>query len=158
MRILGIDPGLSIGWAILEHDNVVADCGTIKVPPLITASMTTAHLAALKLLELADSCDIVSFEDIRSKWVSAARAEHVLNVAMLSGFLLAGLHARAQFSAFGLRLVSPADWRKLLCGNPHAKPAQITAALADWHITLPRRTNEHIRDAIGLAVYQNLSR
>lgn len=48
--------------------------------------------------------------------------------------------------------VAPEDWRKWLTGKRGPKDAEIRRCL-EARIDLPRRTNSHVRDAIGIALY-----
>lgn len=48
--------------------------------------------------------------------------------------------------------VAPEDWRRWLTGKRGPKDVEIRRCL-EARIDLPKRTNSHVRDAIGIALY-----
>ena len=72
-----------------------------------------------------------------------AAAKLVLRTAFQAGVLVAHKN--------GI-VVHPEDWRRWLTGKRNPSDAEIKLALAA-RLTLPKRSNNHARDACGVALY-----
>jgi len=99
---------------------------------------------------------LVAIEDYARRFVSPKAAQQMIQAAQSCGMIRGLLTAWLEPSS-GVDVVAyPANvWRKAIVGNGSAKDAKIEWALRELHhvTDMPRRTNAHVRDACGLAIY-----
>lgn len=139
MIATGIDVGATIGIASFDGKVMVAGGDT----------RSTEEVVAM-LMGWADGPPrIVAIEGIegvygRSRF-GASMATALVQAARQAGELV----AVARHAGHLVLEVPAARWRKGLCGKGAASDAQIKAALAP--IIGSKRTNAHVRDALGLA-------
>ena len=168
MIVLGIDPGATIGLALLDvpaawvrgaasrsgKARVVA-VGSARPEGAATQIAVRAWLASAleKHPELGAEpstvLDVVGIERPSGYAYSAARVGPLLDAAWQGGEL-AGWAANSHL-ATTVATVPAGDWRRLVVGTPSARDAQVAAALGSWVVDLGR-TNAHGRDAIGVAI------
>jgi Holliday junction resolvasome RuvABC endonuclease subunit len=142
--ILGIDPGVSgghHGWALLD-----ATPGQRR--PRFVAGGHSPTAAVLAQLDRLTPEDRVAVETPSGYVWRYERGAALLAMAEAAGYLQGRAEAR------GLRVLSPSaqDWRRVLCQDPSASDDQIARAVA-YHVDqLPKRSNPHVRDALGVGV------
>lgn len=156
VRVLGVDPGATIGWCVLD---VGDSTGSYVSAGAVRAGAHGLGDDARSLLEsvLAGARAII---------LAIERVEHVHGQARMGSSYAEGL-ARAGWvggeiaqlgRARGLEVatVEAAVWRKLLVGSRTAKDAQIAAMVRVRIPTWPKRSNAHTRDAAGVALWAGL--
>ena len=150
MIVLGLDPGVTTGWARvrLEHGKrpVVLDCGTFRSESarhagkqfeVALAALPTSTLYAIETL--AGIAFPAKGGGIVGALIAAAKVEERLRVL-------------AEQSAHGgVYDLTAHQWRQAVVGKRAATTQQIADALA-LRVVMPKRTNAHVRDAIGVAV------
>ena len=140
-RLLAIDPGVHIGFAVLDRDVGLITSGTDGWVGFPTVS-------SLLLTYQERGCDAVALEKpmfypgmTKAAWALAETID-------LTGYM------RGRIEASGIRCiqVKAADWRQTVVGKRNPSNAEVKAALSrDGYC--PRRSNEHERDAIGLGLH-----
>lgn len=142
MRVFGIDPGATTGWACIEAGQA----------PMHLVSGAEPDFAEARLRELLGvlSPDLVVIECIDpAMGIPASRATHLVACAALGGRLYGfckGLSVPVtQYSAF--------EWRKAIVGRSRASDALIKTWWEGSIENRPAQSNAHMRDATGLAVY-----
>lgn len=145
MIVLGVDPGASTGWAMLACERgsrpVWLQGGTMRGDIETEFSLLMRDLRA----------DVLAVETPAGGIYGLARAEALLASAVLAGWLRGFAEGRDDGPADVCRL-SATDWRRTVVGRPNATDQQIARTIAMIVDGLPRRTNAHVRDAVGVAI------
>lgn len=140
-RLLAIDPGVHIGYAVLDRDAGLVCSGSdgwVGFPTVATL-LGVYH---------ERGCDAVALEKpvfypgmTKAAWALAETIE-------LTGYL------RGRIEASDVRCiqVKAADWRQAVVGKRNPSNAEVKAALSAEGYC-PKRSNEHERDAIGLGLH-----
>ncbi|MBN8643836.1 MAG: crossover junction endodeoxyribonuclease RuvC [Planctomycetes bacterium] len=131
MRVLGIDPGLRLtGYAVLEGDPgsldapVVVEAGTLRLDP--------RRSVADRLVELER--DLRELIGRTAPDAAAVEAVFVHGVHPMTGVVMG--HARGvvllTLRRAGLEIteLKPTEVKKCVCGNGHARKAQVQASIA----------------------------
>ena len=150
MIVLGLDPGVTTGWArvLLEHGKrpVVLDCGTFREESARDAGYEFASLliehgggGKCVIETLAGPAFPMKGGGIVGSLIAAAKVEERLR-CVADGVYHSNVHD-----------LTAHQWRQALCGKRAATTQQIADALA-LRVVMPKRTNAHVRDAIGVAV------
>ena len=144
MRALGLDPGASTGFAVIER--IRCGCG-VHVASGVLGRDARAH--QLDLLLDVHRPELVGIEEPSGYAFAAARVKDLLEASRITGELAATSRAR------GYRVVtaSAAAWRKALCGRGSATDAAVKQMLGLRVAELPTRTSTHARDAAGVAIW-----
>lgn len=144
MRAIGIDPGAETGIAVMELrpgarfrwlDHVRLNP---KAPAL--------HLA---LLINIWTPDVVAVEVPSGYVFEHQRGKDLLATGVLAGELI----DRARTSGVEVVRASASTWRKALTGKGNAGDDLVRTALERRTDNMPKRSNEHARDAAGVAAY-----
>lgn len=151
LRVLGIDPGRRVGVALLEMTKAGHASG-VRLATWTDESDSRLSDELLREVMRAD-IDVVGVERVErvhgSARMGSSYAEGLARGNWIGG-LLAGL-ARAQ--QVRVVTVEAREWRQALVGSRTASDAQVASMVrlrvANW----PRRSNEHERDAAGVAIW-----
>lgn len=143
MIVLALDPGRSIGHAVLDFES--------RRPRILLLEVTEDTNPAMSWMHLNASISPIIAIETNETYVTRERNVNpapFINAARIGGEL-AG-YARA----LGLRVVavSAHEWRRAIVGKRNASDADIKAAVSRL-VDLPKRSNAHERDAIGVALY-----
>lgn len=143
--VLGVDPstdGLSYAVA------VGADGLFLPVsPPGRRGRLSPASIEGAVRLR---HCTVAAIELPAQLYAKGAVARAVLS-ASATGGVLHGWLARSG-AVREVAAVAPEEWRKWLTGRRNPTDKQVKAALAARGV-LPPRSNPHLRDALGVALY-----
>lgn len=147
MITLGCDPGVYIGWAILDVDKRGTarwiDGGTYSQPEEVDELLCTFVLAVeLVVVEVGQTI-------YGRAGFGTRMAGHLARMSLVAGQILGFTTAR------GIRTseVSAAEWRKALCGRHNATDTMVKQMARIRVRNLPKRTSVHCRDAAGCAIY-----
>ena len=139
LRCLGIDPGQKKhGFAIIEVDRrglaVFVHCGHESGSPV-------------SLIRDAGRLDLVAVEEPATVHAAGATPT-IVDVARAAGEFLGAAEA------MGLRTATmmPARWRNLVTGSPRAGDADVKRMILARIPTWPKISNDHGRDAAGVAL------
>ncbi len=140
-RILAFDPGSEAsGWALVY-------AGAANEPArLVRAGIVKSQLGPVReLLEDAGELDLVAVE-----WVEG----FAFGGGKGGGVVAALVASAAVASLLGHRVVRlPAlAWRQQVTGNPSASNALVKATLPLFFANMPKKSNDHVRDAMGCAL------
>jgi len=151
--VLGVDPGKTTGLAVLEFK------GT-RVSYVEHATATDP--IAVVLCDMFDRGDLA---DGKLDLVAVEIAERANNRARFGPSMATGLLqaneagnelllalVRAGYTGATAK-VTAANWRRFLCRRGSASDARIAAAVTRTVRGWPARSNEHARDAAGVAMY-----
>lgn len=149
MIVLGIDPGATIGLALLEVPAVgrpkwLWHGDTRRVQRAIASAMDDA----IASLGVRVPVDAIAVEEVRGYVYEKQRGAELFKTSQREGRLI----EQAESCGFDPIMVSRADWRKALCGNGSADDAKVKRALTMQVVNMPTRTNAHVRDAAGVAI------
>lgn len=150
MIVLGLDPGATTGWArvLLEYGKrpKVLDCGTFRAP---TARVGGESFAAV--LKKEEPCTVFAVETLAGI-AFPTKGGGIVGSLIAAAKVEERLRCYAErFPHGGVHDLTAHQWRQALCGKRAATSHQIADALA-LRVQMPKRTNEHVRDAIGIAV------
>ncbi len=164
---LGVDPGKATAWALLrcqpQQPAVLERYGVMDFAADETPEAWAANGEASEWLadRTRDFGGVTVAVESPSR-VHVRAASGGVSPSMASGLLFAkgiavALAAAAGSQGHGLALCDASMWRKRIVGRPNASDAQVKAALefavkAKRLADLPR-TNCHVRDAIGVALW-----
>jgi Holliday junction resolvasome RuvABC endonuclease subunit len=162
MLILGVDPGRTTGWALLEVGRAidgarVVRAGLFRFDEDEQPEAWVPSRDAPELWAAAVESDVLAVESPDRCHVRAASGG--VTPSMVAGLLLAKGLACVLSAVYPARAMHcPAEtWRKVIVGRANASDAQIAAALARLCraglLAMPSRTNAHVRDAIGVALW-----
>lgn len=150
MIVLGLDPGVKLGWARVElaHGKrpVVLSCGksvcssTGETDEVIGGLLDGTPIGAVIAIETLKGIAFpAKGASIVGSLIAAAKVEERVRV-------------RCQdWTHRGCYDLTAGDWRVAVVGRRSPSDAQVAAALKLACANLPR-TNEHARDAIGVAI------
>lgn len=142
MRILGIDPGTAkTGLAVVEvgtDGNGVWIESTTVAPNELNPSLFTDY-------KVNKDISVVAIESPEGH--NGPAIKYLAPTAQLAG------ECGGMCRVLGMHIlyVKPREWRKVLCGRGNPTDASIAEALG-VAMDLPKRSNEHTRDAAGLAL------
>lgn len=153
MRILGIDPGATCGWCVYDDGHWGNEVWIPAPGSWIDAGaerwLGFPTVATLAHIMFDHQLTVAAIEEpfVRSGTGPAGWA--VGETCKVFGYL------RGRLEASDLRVVPvPAgDWQGALTGRPRGSKGMsklVTAALAERGL-LPKRSNQHMRDACGIA-------
>ena len=147
MIVLGVDPGSSAsGWARVDVR------GGNGLPVTVTyVSSGNALSKPSSLSPLMDGADVVGCEKLEGV-TYPAKGPGIVSALIASSYvagLVSGIAA-----ARGIRCIDmPAvQWRRIVIGKPNANDALVKDVVHRLVIGLPKRTNVHVRDALGVAL------
>lgn len=146
MIVIGFDPGATTGWAairIVGQRGIYLDGGTVRGPEgLEGLELPWAHFVVYEHVS-----KIYRRDDFGTGMATALG-----EASYLAGMIRGIMRGRGIPSA----PCSAAEWRKALVGKARASDAEIKATLMPRIAAAPARTNAHVRDAIGVALYGGL--
>lgn len=156
MNVLGIDPGATCGWALVDFAfpktprfviggaAVCVQLGLGDVFAFADARGTQAFMARHEI-------DLVAIETVGRVFPRAGfgtdMATAIANASKLGGRILGAAEARGIETAE----CEANEWRQKLGAGRGASDAEVKRALA-LRIELPR-CSAHVRDAVGVALY-----
>jgi Holliday junction resolvasome RuvABC endonuclease subunit len=148
-RVLGLDPGMNFGWAVLEAN----DSGIYYV-----AGGTKVHKTKGKEPKAKrwSDCD---------RWISALLVEHAPNLVAIEsvrrhagvlaahsyGFYRYCVEARCYDAEIECVPLDVTAWKKLACGVGSGKKAGVSEAVAELFPGVSIDSDDH-SDAIGIAL------
>ncbi len=152
--VLGIDPGLVCGWAALDHDATLLDCGVIiaKKGKGVGDLQRRVRQVVHDLWLATPFCDVPVLEWPAASIRGGRRIENTRTYAV-AGAILGHFHTEQ--SGSHLLTPVPVTWRKAL-GARKGKERDIHAEIERTYEVAKRvgKTKApHVRDAIGLALY-----
>jgi Holliday junction resolvasome RuvABC endonuclease subunit len=152
--ILGIDPGpTSCGWAIVETRG-----GGGGVPSTCRFVAGGKREPAVDLLwPMMRSTHVVAIERPRGYGAGdgqAVRMGPLMDTSYVAGmcFALAWMEDRQVIE------MRAADWRRMICGKGAASDAAVKTSVEKLVAGMPKRSNTHLRDAVGIALAAAWSR
>lgn len=155
-RALGIDPGKITGWGLVEllpRERVLA-FGVLDQadPPAHLRELLREHRPELVGVEVVERVHPVVRSGING--ISTDQALALYCSGLLAGTLL----AEARFANVQRIHVTAERWRSALAGKETASNAAIEQALRLRlaGFPAPRKSNEHERDGIGVALFSLL--
>lgn len=142
MRVLGLDPGATIGWCVYDTDDGWVAAGTERYLGFPT-------IASLLLTYKDRGCDSVAIEEPFVRGGTGPAGWAVGETCKIFGY------ARGRIEASGIECVPVAagDWQRKLTGKGRGTKGMgklVKARLGALGL-LPKRSNEHERDACGIA-------
>lgn len=158
MRVLGIDTGVHTGVAVL-------DVGARQATFVTAATWQSRDLERYALdllfgprgLAMAFRPDMIAIEHIErvhgSKRMGSKYADGLVGANELAGLL------RGIALARGVRVerCTAGRWRAALCGSKCASDAAIAQMVKVRVVGWPKVSNEHQRDAAGVALFAGLA-
>lgn len=146
MRVIGYDPGATIGMAVLDVDGHRARLVDARVSRDTSCVEGDLTLWAPDLVAV----ETVSHVYPRARF-SARMASAISNASLVAGRILG--------AAEGLGIptveVTAATWRKAIVGSGTASDARVKAAILGRIAGVPR-CSAHVRDAAGVALFAAL--
>jgi len=154
MIFLGIDPGLTCGWAALDQDAQLVDCGVIvaKKGKHVGDLQRRVRSVVHALFAQTPFCDVPVVEWPAASIRGGRRIENTRTYAV-AGAIVGWLHCQ-QAGSHMLTPV-PVTWRKAL-GARLGKERDIHSKLErTYNVTarVGKTKAPHVLDAIGLALY-----
>jgi Holliday junction resolvasome RuvABC endonuclease subunit len=157
IRVLGLDPGADIGWAIL-------DVGTSTAEPVWTGTASARTDAEIKaawhlLLEVIDTHHprLVAIERVErvhgTPRMGSSYAQGLARAAWIGG----GLCALVRSKGLEPVTVEAPVWRLELVGIRSATDREVKEMLSTRCPHWPARSNAHERDAAGVALFAGLA-
>lgn len=153
MRVLGLDPGPSeFGWALLECDSNwsrqrVLACGKIETGVAICPS-AWARILANVTPNLWVVEEPIGF--VIGRAVQANAVQGMLKNLLLTAKAATRLVVRLEERGMRVRELSAPDVRKMLT-NKHAATNAEVAHWLSFVLEMPKRSNDHSRDAMAVA-------
>jgi Holliday junction resolvasome RuvABC endonuclease subunit len=143
LLVMAFDPAItSATWAALHvAGRAISFAAGGEVPIDLQADELRGLLARL-------GPDVVAVECPAKAIFASARAPSVMRSTRASGWLEG---ACVMAGASAVLTVSANTWRTLLVGKGNADDERIACAVNARVVGLPKRTNNHLRDAVGLA-------
>lgn len=146
LYVLGVDPGATTGLALIRLDNAGAtwlgDESTRRDPG--ASSLMADHLELL---------DLVAIESVRSVYPRARFAAHMATCIARASRVAGEIAGAARAHGIEVVDVTAEEWRKALCSSRQATDAMVSTVIrsrvSDW----PTRSNAHVRDAAGVALF-----
>lgn len=142
MNILGIDPGATIGFATLRGDLWIGDGTTRDVQALCE------HIA-----NPDEPIDLVVVESVKQVYPRARFSSKMATALLLAERQVGEIVATARNAGLDVLEVSAAQWRSAIVGNKAATDAAIKAVVSKRVKDFPKRSNAHVRDAMGCALF-----
>jgi len=154
--VLGVDPGGTIGWCVL-------DCSTTGAQPALVKAGSTrdplevpwrSYGVALVAVELPEGFYPSAARKGTGGAVLARTAEGLIEAARIGARIL----GRAEEAGLRVLEVAAPDWRRALgvrAGGRRAQDVdqQVARAVPDHVRGWPPRSNAHVRDAAGVALF-----
>jgi Holliday junction resolvasome RuvABC endonuclease subunit len=146
-QLLALDPGPSFtGWASVSLDGprvTFAAGGKIESVPGEIGQLFLEHAPDVVAIESPSG-----FIFGKSQGEIQGRAKQLMATAKVAGVLEGLAIARR------VRVVTCtcAEWRKLTCGKAAATDHDVEDLVTRTVLGMPKRTNVHVRDALGLAI------
>lgn len=147
MIVIGIDPGATLGVAVLADGRTVRETLTTRD---LDAVLTHVRLEAKPLPGLPSWPIVVAIESAKSIYPRAGFTSRMATLLAAQQRQVGILAATAQELGCAVLEVECREWRKQLCGKMNAGDTAVSSALMLARL-LPKRSNPHTRDAIGVA-------
>jgi Holliday junction resolvasome RuvABC endonuclease subunit len=151
--VVGFDPGpTTSAYAVLDAaKRQVLDVGTFSS----SSDSFDNDLAGLKTLwggnhKSGSGATLWAIEKPEGFVFQPYRGPTLLDTAFVAG-KIGGILNYEKVVTF-----SCARWRSCVCGKANADDSEVKYAITSF-VELPKRTNEHVRDAIGVTIYAMLS-
>lgn len=150
MIALGIDTGANTAWALVDVPRY-APMPAVKAVGMLGRGDRAAELRALI------NAAILPIECVGIEHVVTVFPRERFGAAMASNLVAAAvvvgeLKNECSHAALQAKLVTAGEWRKAIIGNARATDKDISQWLG-LAVYCNHRTNEHTRDAIGVAIY-----
>lgn len=143
--VLAFDPGpTSTGFAVVATVAV----GNVRRHTYVDGGQCSSTPEGFAAVLEAFPGVRVAIEQVAGYAYEQARSAQLIATARVGG-LLEGL---ARSDGRAVQTIAAGQWRKSLCGRSSADDATIKRAVGVFVVGLPKRTNVHVRDALGLAV------
>jgi len=151
--VLGIDPGKTTGWAMVE------DGARLLAFGVLATGDEEAHLAELiKRPAIPPSLVVVEMageiHPVRRKGFAGISTDQA-TALLRAGEIGAGLLCEAKHCGVERERVTSEEWRRAICEDAQADNATIETALRLRLARMPppRKSNNHERDAMGVALF-----
>lgn len=153
--ILGIDPGpTEIGYAVIRFDTATRRGSYVDAGKLAVDARTCDELFGIVKVHVIDAVGVELPSQLhanekihRSALVS--RANQLLATMKVQQRIVGWLNS---FGFDDVCEVAASDWRRGIVGRSSASDAAIKAAIVRQVAGWPKRSNEHERDAAGVAL------
>ncbi len=147
MIILALDPGSTMtGWAKV-------DVRGARPRPITLTFLGGGHAESSSpaIGPLMHDADIVAVEKIEGI-AYAAKGGGIVGALVASSSIAGGIAWLARERGHRVVEMTARAWRGLVLGRPQASDQQIKAAIPGLIHGMPKTSNCHVRDALGLAV------
>lgn len=161
LTVVAFDPGpTECGWAIVQAGaaamrGMVAfvEGGKVdsKMAELLAVVRRAVRGEVQPLVALEAPSGFIFESGSKRGEGHGAIGKQLLATAMVAGEIK-GL-VRTPGRDLPLVAVNAATWRRAVCGRNNADNHLVEAAVSRLTIGLPKRTNNHLRDAVGLAIF-----
>lgn len=142
MRVLGVDPGATVGLALLEVRGGVAWwCGDDSTRDALASDL------------VRDELDLVVIEKVGMVFASEGFSPWIATTLMRADRVAERIKVHFEQRRIPIREVAASTWRKHVIGKGNAGDAlirdTIELVVRDW----PKRSSVHVRDAAGCALW-----
>lgn len=143
MLIIGYDPGVHCGWALLEKVGLR--------PRFVRGGVLDGRDAVglVRHLESQARTTFVGLETIEGYAHERKRSKDLIAAAHIAG----DIEGAAIAHAFRVFRAPAVTWRSYIGVGPNGSDAAIKSTLRILVADLPTLTNVHLRDAVGTAFY-----
>jgi hypothetical protein len=158
MRALGWDCGNHLAWAVVSDRTGFVSGGELEAP--VVNGTLYRRVAEIILADGAITLIAVEFakgkahgEDDPKK--AAAKSSCLIHANDVAGFVTGIAHASFSWPSSPMATVcryTAPEWRKGIVGKMYPSDAEIARAVRTRVKRIPR-CSEHVRDAVGVAVY-----
>lgn len=155
MLILGIDPGpTEIGYAVLRRDAATRRGSYVDAGKLTVDARTHGELFGIVKVHAIGAVGVelpgrLHANEKISRSALVSRSNQLLATMKVQQRLVGWLNG---FGFFDVHEVTASEWRRGIVGRPSASDAMIKAAIVRQVAGWPSRSNEHERDAAGVAL------
>jgi len=148
--VLGFDPGVSCGWALVEVARPP------QRPRFVRAGVIAGEAPLAQFVDLMRGVDLVAIE--QTSGIAFAGKKGIVANLIDCAAVHGGIARIAESVGLPVELVRAVDWRSALLRKPNASDAEISAWCQRNVLEMPTRSSVHARDAMGAAIAGALRR
>lgn len=156
-RVLGIDPGASGGWAVVNFDGTLLGVGVFPTHTVKRSTKNVTMIDGVGLAALFDAANPTHafVENVHSRPRQAGQFNFGLNTGIVHGLIYA--------AGVDMHLVSPASWKAIYGikrtedetkADKKSQARQIAATIYPQHAHLFKRVKDDgVAEAVLIALY-----